>query len=88
MSEVTLRLDSKNRISLTKLLKFPDTNSVRASLTKEGNILLKPMASIPAREMWLYKDKKALDSVRKGLSQKGTIDRGSFAKYVEDDNEI
>lgn len=32
---------------------------------------------------WLLRDKEALNSVEKGLSEKGTIDRGSFAKYVE-----
>jgi len=32
---------------------------------------------------WLFSDEEALHSVEKGLSEKGTINRGSFAKYVE-----
>jgi hypothetical protein len=83
MSELTLSLDSKNRISLSKLLKFKGVSSVKASILKNGDILLKPMASIPARELWLYQNNEALESVKRGLSQEGTIDRGSFAQYVD-----
>jgi hypothetical protein len=83
MSELTLTLDSKNRISLSKLLKFKGVSSVKASILENGDILLKPMASIPARELWLYENKEALESVKRGLSQEGTIDRGSFAQYAD-----
>jgi len=38
---------------------------------------------IPAREVWLFENKPGLEKVRKGLSQKGTIKRGSFAKYAK-----
>jgi hypothetical protein len=80
MSELNLTLDSKKRISLSKLLKFKGVSSVKASILENGDILLKPMASIPARELWLYENKEALESVKRGLSQEGTIDRGSFAQ--------
>ena len=83
MTELTLSLDSKNRISLTKLLKFKAVSSVIASVLENGDILLKPMASIPARELWLYENNQALESVKRGLSQEGTIDSGSFAQYAE-----
>ncbi|MCK4766373.1 MAG: hypothetical protein KAW12_29530 [Candidatus Aminicenantes bacterium] len=85
MTEQTLKLDSKNRVSLSKLLKFKSVSSVKASVLGNGDILLKPMASIPAREVWLYRDEEALESVKKGLSQEGTIDRGSFARYADDE---
>lgn len=32
---------------------------------------------------WLFRNEEALHSVKKGLSEKRTIYRGSFAKYVE-----
>jgi hypothetical protein len=83
MTELTLTLDAKNRISLSKLIKFKDVVSVKASILENGDILLKPMASIPARELWLYQNKEALASLKRGLSQKKTIDRGSFAQYVD-----
>jgi hypothetical protein len=80
----TLIMDSKKRVSLRKLLQFDNVQSLEATVQSNGNIVLKPMTSIPAREQWLYKNKKALKSVQKGLEQKGTISRGSFAKYAED----
>jgi hypothetical protein len=48
---------------------------------EDDRIILEPMVEIPAREVWLYENKAALEKVKKGLSQKGTIKRGSFAKY-------
>jgi hypothetical protein len=81
--DTTLILDSKKRITLGKLLQFEDTQSVQATVKKNGDILLKPMTSIPTRELWLYKNKKTFNSVQRGLSQKGTVDRGSFAKYAK-----
>ncbi len=83
MTELTLTLDSKNRISLSRLLKFDRVSSVKASILDNGDILLQPMASIPARELWLHQNKEALESVKRGLSQEGTIDRGSFAQYAD-----
>lgn len=83
MTELTLTLDSKNRVSLTKLLQFKGVSSIKASILKNGDILLKPMTSIPAREIWLYQNKEAAESVMRGLSEEGTIDRGSFAKYAD-----
>ena len=81
--DTTLILDSKKRVTLGKLLQFEDTQSVQATVKTNGDIVLKPMTSIPTRELWLYKNKKAFNSVKRGLSQKGTVDRGSFAKYAK-----
>lgn len=86
MVELTLTLDAKMRISLTKLLKgFSGVDSVKARVMENGDILLKPMTSIPARELWLYQNKEHLDSVKRGLSQKGSIDRGTFSQYSDED---
>ena len=48
---------------------------------ENDRIILEPMVEIPAREVWLYENKTALEKVKKGLSQKGTIKQGSFSKY-------
>jgi hypothetical protein len=79
METIKLTVDSRKRISLTKLLPEGKISSVRA-YKEEEKIILEPMVEIPVRELWLYKNKAALEKVRKGLSQKGTIKRGGKAK--------
>ncbi|RJR46431.1 MAG: hypothetical protein C4576_10885 [Desulfobacteraceae bacterium] len=82
MEEITLTVDSKNRISLTKLLPDAKISSVKA-YKEDDRIILEPMVEIPARELWLYRNKTALKKVRKGLSQEGSVRRGSFATYAK-----
>jgi hypothetical protein len=80
-----LRPDTKGRITLGKLSK--GVSSFRVSEQPDGAYLLEPMVEIPAYENWLYQNKQALASVRKGLSQaaKGEINpRGSFAKFIDE----
>ena len=82
MEAIKLTVDSRKRISLTKLLPGGKISSVRAYKENE-KIILEPMVEIPAREAWLYENRASLEKVKKGLSQKGTIKRGSFAKYAK-----
>jgi hypothetical protein len=85
--ELRLTLDARKRVSLAKLLPDNEVCSFRAYM--EGDkIILEPMAEIPARELWLYKNPQALKDVQEGLQQskEGKVHkRGSFAKYARDD---
>ena len=83
MKTVNLSVDSRKRISLNKLLPNLPVSSVRAYL-QDDKIILEPMVEIPAREAWLYQNEIALNKVKTGLSENGTINRGSFAKYAEE----
>lgn len=83
MKTVNLSVDSRKRISLSKLLPDLPVSSVRAYL-QEDKIVLEPMIGIPAREAWLYQNETALNQVKEGLTEKGNINRGSFAKYAEE----
>jgi hypothetical protein len=86
-NELRLTLDARKRISLAKLL--PDYEICSFRVYTEGDkIILEPMAEIPARELWLYKNPRALKEVQEGLQQskEGKVrKRGSFAKYAKDD---
>jgi hypothetical protein len=82
MEMIKLTVDSRKRISLTKLLPEGKISSVRA-YKEDEKIILEPMVEIPAREVWLYENKASLERVKKGLSEKGRIKRGSFAKYAK-----
>jgi hypothetical protein len=82
METIKLTVDSRKRISLTKLLPTGKISSVKA-YKENDRIILEPMVEIPAREAWLFKNRVAREKVKKGLSQKGTIKRRSFAKYAK-----
>ncbi len=82
--EKYLKPDSKGRIQLGKSAK----NVVRYRMIEEndGKIVLLPEVAIPANELWLYKDKEALEAVTQGLkdaSQGKLKKRGSFAEYID-----
>jgi len=83
MKKIQLRVDSRNRICLTKVSK--QLPSLFSAHEEDGKIILEPMVKIPAKEAWIFKpeNRKILEEVKKGLSQKGTIKRGSFKKYVK-----
>ena len=83
MRAVNLSVDSRKRISLSKLLPDLPVSSVRAYVDGD-KIVLEPMVEVPAREAWLYQNEKALNKVKAGLSEKGTIKRGSFSEYAEE----
>lgn len=86
-NELRLTLDARKRISLAKLLPDYDVSSFKA-YTEGDKIILEPMAEIPARDLWLYKNPQALKEVQEGLQQSKegkTRKRGSFAKYSKDD---
>jgi len=82
METINLTVDSRKRISLTKLLPEGKISSVKA-YKQDDRIILEPMVEVPAREVWLYENKTALKKVKTGLSQKGKIKRGSFKKYTK-----
>ena len=68
-------IDQRKRIVLSVLENLPEVRRVKVYINKQGEILIKPLVEIPASEAWLYNNKKALASVRKGLEQasKGQI---------------
>jgi hypothetical protein len=62
----SVKPDSKKRILLSGI-KIEEGVRYHIYRNKEGQILLDPQVSIPAREAWLFKNHKALDSVKRGL---------------------
>lgn len=84
--EKYLKPDSKGRIQLGRRAKDVVRYQVREEA--DGKIILLPEIAIPASEAWLYKNKSALESVKKGLqdSASGKVKkRGSFAKYIDEE---
>ncbi len=83
MKTINLALDSRKRVSLNKLLPDLPVSSVKAYVDGD-KIVLEPMVEVPAREAWLFHNEKALNKVKTGLSEQGTVKRGSFKEYAED----
>jgi hypothetical protein len=84
----TVKPDAKKRITLPDILVQEGVifNICHNSI---GQILLDPQVTIPASELWLFKNKNVLASIDKGMAESTngkTIDRGSFAKYIEDES--
>jgi hypothetical protein len=73
-------LDTKHRVTIGKVLNKNIATTLRDKIDSfdvfvgdSGDILLRPLSSVPAREAWVYnnpkvsaKIKKGLDSARKG----------------------
>ena len=63
-------LDSKKRITLGTIW-FDKTvspiKSFQVYQNKDGDILLRPEVSIPAREAWVYESPKVLASLKRGI---------------------
>lgn len=81
-SDITVRPDSKGRIALGLFAK--GVSSFRIHQEEGGRLVLEPYAEIPARELWLRGNSKALAMVQKGLQQYGEgkiVSRGSFKKH-------
>jgi hypothetical protein len=83
MKKVHVKIDSRNRICLTKVSR--NLAKYFYAYERQGNIVLEPVIEVPAEEAWLFapENKEILKRVKEGLKQKGTISRGSFAKYVK-----
>ena len=63
----TKSIDERKRLTLGNVLE--GFERIQIFKNGRGEVLLKPLIEIPASEVWLYKNKKALTSVKKGLKQ-------------------
>ncbi len=64
--------DLRNRITLSnKVLsvwnKIGEYDSIEISMRNNGDVLLKPVKSIPASEAWIYQNPEIIKKIRKGL---------------------
>lgn len=82
--EVYLKVDSRNRVVLSKLSK--DLSPLYKAHIQENKIILEPVQEIPEDEAWLFlpENKEILARIKQSLCKDATIDLGSFAKYLKD----
>jgi len=83
------RPDAKGRVALGDLTKGVSSYKVFVDKTSQ-RIVLEPFVEIPAREAWLFENKEALASVKRGLKQSAageTRSLGSFSKFLTDEDD-
>jgi hypothetical protein len=80
MKAIYLRSDSRNRVSLTKLIQpgLEGTNIYRANVIN-GKIILEQIKEEPSPDAWLFEpqNQAILRHVQESLQQKATISRRS-----------
>ncbi|MBI3602325.1 MAG: hypothetical protein HY209_05470 [Candidatus Omnitrophica bacterium] len=63
-------LDTKSRVSLGGyVVKDLDIDSYEVLVGDHGDVLLRPMAHVPASETWIYQNPKISQSIKQGLTQ-------------------
>jgi hypothetical protein len=85
-----VRPDSRGRLALGKALSDLGDVSFNVYVDDRGRIVLDPQVSIPASEAWLYRNERALASVRRGLAEAAEGKAApirSFARHAHEDDE-
>ncbi len=90
--KATVSMDAKQRICLTRLLSKEERElySSFRIYREAGKFILEPVAEVPEKDHWIYKNPKALKSLLKGIkdAEEGRLhDLGSFAQYATDDED-
>ena len=80
-----VKLDPKRRINISKAIVLEEDITYHVYSNSFGQIILDPQVTIPASELWVFKNKDVFAAMDKGMSEKKVINRGSFANYVEDE---
>ena len=63
--------DSQNRIVITPIVTFlkQHIDSFKVFINSSGNVLLKPMISLPLEEAWPFQSPEILSNVLKGIEE-------------------
>ena len=81
-------LDAKKRVTLgDSVPKDLKIDSYEVLVGENGDVLLRPMTHIPARERWIFENPKVYETIKKGLDQAktGKVTKvGPVEKFLED----
>jgi hypothetical protein len=81
------KVDAKHRVALGRILEA-SVSSYRIYRNSFGQIILDPMATVPAYEAWLFKNTKATKLLTAGLTdaRNGRVVKAKedYTKYLRD----
>ena len=63
-----IAMDSRKRVSLSKIIPHSKAAFFDASVNKDGDVVLKPMAAIPENELWVWEKPGLVDQIRRGIA--------------------
>ena len=71
----TRTIDERNRLTVGEILK--GCKRIRLYRNDSGEVLLQPIAEIPASELWLFRNPEAINEIREGLgdASQGKVSR-------------
>jgi hypothetical protein len=82
-------MDTKHRVTIGKALNSNVAVALKEKIDSfdvfvgdEGDILLRPLASVPANEAWVYHNPKVINKIKKGLE---SARRGEIVKVNDID---
>lgn len=71
----TKTIDSKNRLNLgekiREIIAKTKADAFQIFIGDEGDILLRPVVTIPSKEAWIYQNPNVLKRIRKGFQDAG-----------------
>lgn len=82
----SVKPDSRKRVTLPEQLNS-DVDSYDVFTNNLGQIILDPQVRVPASEAWIIENPDILSRLDKAMFESlhgEVVDRGSYAKYVED----
>jgi len=80
-----VRLDDRKRVSIAKAIRGEEDITYHIYTNSYGQIILDPQVTVPASELWVFRNKNVLASLDKAMSEGQAVKRGSFAKYVKNE---
>lgn len=83
MKTTYLKVDSRNRVSLTKITK--NLSSLYRVRTQGDTIILEPVREVSEDERWLFDpaNEGVLARLKESLQQEAFFDLGSFKKHAK-----
>lgn len=82
-----LKPDNKKRVNLGKATSDNEDLLFDVYVNDMGQVMLDPVKIVPAHEAWIFENKKAIESIKRGLNEahKGkTKYLGSFSPCIEE----
>ncbi len=84
----SVKPDDRKRVVL-RSINILEGVSFHIYTNSTGQILLDPQVTIPASELWVFKNKDILAAIDQSVEESANgqlIDRGSFSEYVKNES--